>query len=53
MIRFRDHLRSNEADRLLYERTKRELARRTWRYVQHYADAKTSVVDEIMERAGT
>jgi GrpB-like predicted nucleotidyltransferase (UPF0157 family) len=52
MIRFRDHLRSNEADRLLYERTKRELARRTWRYVQHYADAKTSIVDEIMGRAG-
>ena len=52
MVRFRDHLRGNEPDRLLYERTKRELARRTWRYVQHYADAKTPVVDEIMGRAG-
>jgi len=52
MIRFRDRLRSNETDRLLYDRTKRELAVRTWRYVQHYADAKTSVVDEIMGRAG-
>jgi len=52
MIRFRDHLRGNEPDRLLYERTKRELARRTWRYVQHYADAKTAVVDEIMGRTG-
>lgn len=51
MIRFRDHLRGSEPDRLLYERTKRELARRTWRYVQHYADAKTEVVDEIMGRA--
>lgn len=51
LLRFRDHLRSNEADRLLYERTKRELAGRTWRHVQHYADAKTNVVEEILERA--
>ncbi|HST16031.1 MAG TPA: GrpB family protein [Gaiellaceae bacterium] len=51
MIRFRDYLRENETDRLLYERTKRELARRTWRYTQHYADAKTDVVVEIMRRA--
>ena len=26
---------------MLYERTKRELAAREWKYVQHYADAKT------------
>jgi GrpB-like predicted nucleotidyltransferase (UPF0157 family) len=52
MLRFRDHLREDEADRLLYERTKRDLARRTWRYTQHYADAKTAVVDDIMRRAG-
>lgn len=51
MIRFRDHLRSNEDDRLLYERTKRELAKQQWRHVQHYADAKTQVVSEIMGRA--
>lgn len=51
MIRFRDHLRVDERDRLLYERTKRELAARRWRSVQDYADAKTSVVDEISERA--
>ncbi len=30
---------------------KRELAQRTWRHVQHYADAKTAVVREITERA--
>jgi GrpB-like predicted nucleotidyltransferase (UPF0157 family) len=51
MIRFRDHLRSNPGDRALYERTKRDLAGRTWRYMQHYADAKTELVEEILERA--
>ena len=51
MIAFRDWLRSNEADRLLYERTKRELAARTWAFTQHYSDAKTAVVEEIIARA--
>lgn len=51
MLMFRDWLRSNDADRELYERTKRELARQTWKYVQNYADAKTSVVEEIVARA--
>jgi GrpB-like predicted nucleotidyltransferase (UPF0157 family) len=51
MLRFRDRLRSDEADRELYERTKRELAAQDWRYVQDYADAKTSVVAEIVARA--
>lgn len=52
MLRFRDHLRRHEADRRLYERTKRALARRDWAYTQHYADAKTAVVEEIIARAG-
>ncbi len=51
MLLFRDWLRTNDADRELYERTKRELGARTWRHVQHYADAKTAVVEEIIERA--
>jgi GrpB-like predicted nucleotidyltransferase (UPF0157 family) len=51
MLMFRDWLRSNDADRELYERTKRELAKQTWKYVQNYADAKTSVVEEIIARA--
>ena len=50
MLGFRDHLRANEADRELYERTKRELAARRWKYVQHYANAKSEVVAEIMTR---
>jgi GrpB-like predicted nucleotidyltransferase (UPF0157 family) len=51
MIVFRDQLRTNEADRELYERTKRELAAREWAYTQDYADAKTEVVEEIIARA--
>jgi GrpB-like predicted nucleotidyltransferase (UPF0157 family) len=51
MITFRDWLRANETDRLLYERTKRDLAAKTWKYVQDYADAKTAVVVEILARA--
>jgi GrpB-like predicted nucleotidyltransferase (UPF0157 family) len=51
MLRFRDHLRVNEADRELYLRTKRELAAQTWEHVQHYADAKSDVVEEILRRA--
>jgi GrpB-like predicted nucleotidyltransferase (UPF0157 family) len=51
MIRFRDFLRSNDDERERYERRKRELATRTWRYVQHYADAKSGVVESILERA--
>lgn len=52
MVGFRDWLRTHPEDRDLYERTKRELAARTWRHIQHYADAKTAVVEEIMARAG-
>ena len=51
MLLFRNWLRGNEADRHLYERTKRELASRTWAYGQHYADAKSPVVEEIIARA--
>ncbi len=51
MLMFRDWLRTNDADRELYERTKRELAKQTWKYVQNYADAKTEVVEEIVARA--
>jgi GrpB-like predicted nucleotidyltransferase (UPF0157 family) len=51
MLLFRDWLRSNASDRRLYERTKRELARRDWKYTQNYADAKTTVITEILTRA--
>jgi GrpB-like predicted nucleotidyltransferase (UPF0157 family) len=48
---FRDWLRNDADDRELYARTKRELAQRTWRDVQDYADAKTAVIGMIMARA--
>jgi GrpB-like predicted nucleotidyltransferase (UPF0157 family) len=50
MLAFRDWLRSNDEDRILYERTKRDLAAREWKFVQHYADAKTEVIATIMEQ---
>jgi GrpB-like predicted nucleotidyltransferase (UPF0157 family) len=51
MLLFRDRLRDDPAERRLYERTKRRLAWRTWRYTQEYADAKSAVVEEIIARA--
>jgi GrpB-like predicted nucleotidyltransferase (UPF0157 family) len=51
MLCLRDWLRHDAADRRLYERVKRELAARDWRYVQDYADAKSRVVEEILARA--
>ena len=50
MLAFRNWLRDHDEDRDLYARTKRELAARTWRHVQHYANAKTAVVQEIIDR---
>ncbi len=51
MVGFRDWLRNHDAERDLYERTKRELAARDWQFVQQYADAKTDVVEGIIARA--
>ena len=51
MLLFRDWLRGNDAERDAYLRVKRDLAQRTWRHVQHYADAKTAIIHQIMDRA--
>ena len=51
MVGFRDWLRTHPEDRDLYERTKRELATREWKFVQNYADAKTAVVESIIARS--
>lgn len=51
MLLFRDWLRAHDDDRLLYERTKHDLARRPWANTQAYADAKTEVVSAIIGRA--
>ncbi|SMH48808.1 GrpB domain, predicted nucleotidyltransferase, UPF0157 family [Rathayibacter oskolensis] len=47
----RDRLRSDAADRALYESTKASLLRRRWSDMNDYADAKTEVVLAILERA--
>ncbi len=51
MLSFRDHLRSNEQDREIYAKAKRELAKKTWKYIQNYADAKSDVVEQILKRS--
>ena len=51
MVVFRDWLRTHDDDRELYLSAKRELAAREWKYVQNYADAKSTVVEEILARA--
>jgi GrpB-like predicted nucleotidyltransferase (UPF0157 family) len=53
MLLLRDWLRTNEADREAYLRVKRDLAQRTWRHVQHYADSKSAIVEEIITHATT
>ena len=50
MLEFREWLRTNEADRELYARSKRTLAQQDWMYTQNYADAKAPVIEEIMSR---
>ncbi|MBA3703617.1 MAG: GrpB family protein, partial [Rubrobacteraceae bacterium] len=47
----RDRLREDQGDRELYARTKRDLAGRDWPSMQHYAEAKTEVIEGIVARA--
>ena len=51
MLAFRDRCRNDPNERRLYEAAKRDLAARTWRHVQHYANAKSEVVETILARA--
>ncbi|MDF7638680.1 GrpB family protein [Lactobacillus sp. ESL0791] len=51
MLHFRDWLRINKADREKYQQAKEDLAKRSWKTVQEYADAKGPVVNEIKKRA--
>ncbi|MBF6471921.1 GrpB family protein [Nocardia abscessus] len=50
ILAFRDRLRTHDSDREYYERTKRKLAQRDWKFVQHYANAKSVVIEEILGR---
>jgi GrpB-like predicted nucleotidyltransferase (UPF0157 family) len=48
---FRGRLRGDAAERELYAQAKRRLAARDWPTMQHYAEAKTEVVEAIIARA--
>lgn len=50
-LAFRDWLRTHDDDRVLSERTRRELAGREWSYVQNSADAKTEIVESTIAKA--
>ena len=51
MVGFRDRCRNHPEEFQLYLDAKRELSTRVWRHVQHYANAKSEVVEAIIERA--
>jgi GrpB-like predicted nucleotidyltransferase (UPF0157 family) len=50
-LMFRDRLRRNADDRNRYERTKRELATRSWPDMNAYAEAKSEVVESVIAAA--
>ena len=50
-LAFRDCLRCSVEDRKAYERLKRRLAERDWEDVNHYAEAKGALVEEILSRS--
>jgi GrpB-like predicted nucleotidyltransferase (UPF0157 family) len=50
MLLLRDWLRASDVDRAAYLQVKRDLAGRTWRHVQHYADARTAIVEQVIAR---
>lgn len=51
MMRFRDRLRENPEELALYRNVKRNLAARHWTHGQDYADAKSTIVADILSRA--
>jgi Uncharacterized conserved protein len=50
-ILFRDYLRSNPTDKKAYETLKQKLATQEWETMNHYADAKGPLIQEITGRA--
>ena len=50
-LAFRDWLRTNGEDLALYASTKRRLAGEDWPTMQHYAEAKSDVIEAILARA--
>ncbi|MGH8905723.1 MAG: GrpB family protein [Egibacteraceae bacterium] len=51
LLLLRDRLWHAPAERELYAQTKRQLAAGKWPTVQHYAEAKTAVIEQIIARA--
>jgi GrpB-like predicted nucleotidyltransferase (UPF0157 family) len=51
MVGFRDRCRTHPEELQLYLETKQALAGQVWRHVQHYANAKGEVVEQIIARA--
>jgi GrpB-like predicted nucleotidyltransferase (UPF0157 family) len=47
----RDWLRVDESDHALYAAVKRDLAQRPWSDMNHYADAKSDVIQQVLGRA--
>lgn len=52
MLFFRDLLRENARARETYAVEKRRLARKEWSEVQAYAEAKTEVVEDLLDAGG-
>jgi GrpB-like predicted nucleotidyltransferase (UPF0157 family) len=50
--RLRDRLRADPAARQRYEDVKRSLAGREWPDMNHYADAKSDVIRELLDEPG-
>ena len=48
---FRDWLRHNETDRKAYGDLKEKLSKQSWETMNHYADAKGDLIQEITKRA--
>jgi GrpB-like predicted nucleotidyltransferase (UPF0157 family) len=52
-LAFRNQLRSSIADRDLYAATKRQLAQQDWPTMDHYADAKSDVILQILSHTNS
>jgi GrpB-like predicted nucleotidyltransferase (UPF0157 family) len=51
LLKFRDRLRKNAADRRSYEAVKRKLSAQSWSDMNAYAKAKTEVIERILAAA--
>jgi len=50
-ILFRNRLRCSDTDRIRYEKVKLNLAKSNWNDMNEYADAKTKIIEQIIELA--